>query len=872
MKSSDLRSGFLKFFEGHGHAIKPSASLIPDDPSLLFTVAGMVPFKPLFLGQVKLDLARATSSQKCIRTNDIDNVGRTRRHHTFFEMLGNFSFGDYFKHEAIGFAWEFLTDKKWMGLDKEKLWISVFEDDDDAEKIWLAHVPKSRILRMGAKDNFWAAGPTGPCGPCSEIYYDFGPAADPKVKEGDVENGGDRYIEIWNNVFMQFDRDDTGKMTPLPRKNIDTGMGLERLSAVMQGKLSNFETDLFKPIIDAAAEQASLTYGADPQKDWSLKVISDHLRGGAFLIGDGVMPGNEGRGYVLRRILRRAVRHGRILGIRKTFLHELFPAVQGIFGSTYPELNRRQADILGALKDEEERFSRTLDTGTEMLEGLMKKASSKTLDGAEIFKLYDTFGFPLELTQEMAAEKGFTVDEPGFKAQMEAQRQRARAARADGGHGDSPVYGKVSTRCGKTVFRGYETVKVDAAKVVALVKDGAEVQELVPGEEGEAFLDATPFYGESGGQVGDQGLLIGAGLHVVVDETRKRAGGELHSHLVRVSEGTLKVGGTVSAQVDAEARAHTGRHHSATHVLHAALRKALGDHVHQAGSYCGPDRLRFDFHHNKALSPEERRSVEDQVNAWILSNALGQTRVLGIEEAKKEGAMALFGEKYGDSVRVVSFGDWSKELCGGTHIKATGEIGIFRILSESSVSSGVRRIEGVAGAPALQVWRDEQAFVDGVASSLKSTVADLPVRVAKLLEREKELQKKLEKAMAGGGGGLDEILKNAQDVAGVKLAVGELPDTDEAGLKAAGDTLKQKLGSGVIVLASRDSEKATLVVMVTPDLVKRVAAGKLVAALAPKVDGRGGGRPEMAQAGGKNPAGLDAALAAAPAELKALLG
>ena len=870
MKSIELRESFLNFFKGKGHVIKPSASLIPDDPSLLFTVAGMVPFKPMFLGQVKLDFTRATSSQKCIRTNDIDNVGRTRRHHTFFEMLGNFSFGDYFKEDAIAWAWEYLTDPKWMALPKEKLWISVFEDDDEAELFWLKYVKKERIIRMGAKDNFWAAGPTGPCGPCSEIYYDFGPEADPKVKEGDVENGGDRYIEIWNNVFMQFNRDEAQTLTPLPKKNIDTGMGLERLSAVKQGKLSNFETDLFKPIIDAVAEQASTAYGADPQKDWSLKVISDHLRGGSFLIGDGVLPGNEGRGYVLRRILRRAVRHGRILGIRKNFLHELYPAVEGIFGHTYPELSKRRDAIVGALKDEEERFSRTLDTGTELLETLMKKSASKTLDGAEVFKLYDTYGFPLELTQEMAQEKGYSVDDAGFKAQMEAQRQRARAARADGGHGDAPIYGQISTKLGKTDFRGYDVNKVEGAKVVALVKDGKEVSELGAGEEGEAFLDATPFYGESGGQVGDQGVILGGGLHAVVDETRKRAGGDLHAHLVRVSEGTMKVGAVVTAEVDAEARLHTGRHHSATHVLHAALRKVLGEHVHQAGSYCGPDRLRFDFHHGKGLSFEEKRAVEDQVNAWILSNAAGQTRVLSIEDAKKEGAMALFGEKYGNSVRVVSFGDWSKELCGGTHVKATGQVGVFRILSEASVSSGVRRIEAVAGIPALQVWRDEQAFVDGVASTLKSTVANLPTRVEKMLVREKELEKKLEKAMAGGAGG--DLLASAKDVKGVKLIAAEIEEADEAQLKATAEQLKGKLGSGVVVLGGRNEEKAMLVVMVSADLTAKVSAGKLVGELAALVGGRGGGKPDMAQAGGKEPAKLPGALGAAEAVLAKLLG
>jgi alanyl-tRNA synthetase len=871
MQSQDLRSSFLRFFESHGHTVKPSASLIPDDPGLLFTVAGMVPFKPVFLGQVKSDLKRAASSQKCIRTNDIDNVGRTRRHHTFFEMLGNFSFGDYFKEGAIAYAWEFLTDPKWMGLPKDKLWVSIFEEDDEAGKIWLKYVPQDRIIKMGAKDNFWAAGPTGPCGPCSEIYYDFGPAADPGVREGDVENGGDRYIEIWNNVFMQYDRDEAGKLTPLPKQNIDTGMGLERLAAVKQGKLSNFETDLFKPIIDAAAHLTGIAYGQDAKKDLSLKVIADHLRGACFLIADGVLPGNEGRGYVLRRILRRAVRHGRLLGITQTFLPAIFPAIEGIFGGVYPELGKRREAILTALKDEEERFSRTLDTGTELLEDLMKKSATKALDGAEVFKLYDTFGFPLELTQEMAAEQGYKVDEAGFKAQMEAQRQRARAARADGGHGDSPVYGDLAKQHGKTAFRGYDAIKVEGAKVVALLKDGKPVAELKAGEEGEAFLDQTPFYGESGGQVGDQGELLGGGLLVIVDETRKRAGGDLHSHFVRVSEGSLKPGSLVTAVVDAEARLHIARHHSATHVLHAALRKVLGEHVHQAGSYCGPDRLRFDFHHSKALTPDERRAVEDQVNAWLLSNAAAQTRVLGVDEAKKEGAMALFGEKYGDSVRVVSFGDWSKELCGGTHVQATGQVGAFRILSEASVSSGVRRIEAVAGAQALQVWRESEAFVEGVASALKSTVADLPVRVGKLLEREKELQKKLEKAMAGGGGGLT---GETAEVGALKLFFGYLEEAELEQLKQLADQKRDELGAQALVALAAGAQvegewKAVVVATASKGAAKAAPAGGFIKDFTAKFGGRGGGKPEFAQGGGGDFARFKAFASDGIAHLKA---
>jgi alanyl-tRNA synthetase len=663
---------------------------------------------------------------------------------------------------------------------------------------------------------------------------------------------------------MQYNRDAQGVLTPLPKQNIDTGMGLERLACVKQGVLSNFDTDLFTPIMAAAARQAGTTYGADEKKDWSLKVIADHFRAASFLIADGVLPGNEGRGYVLRRILRRAVRHGRLLGIRKTFLPELFPALEQAFGGAYPELNKRKDAILTALKDEEERFSRTLDTGTELLEGLMKKAASKTLDGADVFKLYDTFGFPLELTQEMAAEQGFKVDEAGFKAQMEAQRQRARAARADGGHGDSPLYGQLATKHGKTAFKGYDALKVEGAKVLALVVDGKEVAELKAGEEGEAFLDQTPFYGESGGQVGDQGEWRGSGgLHVIVDETRKRAGGDLHSHFVRVNEGSLKPGAVVNAEVDVESRLHTARHHSATHVLHAALRKLLGETVHQAGSYVGPDRLRFDFHFGRGLTAEERRAVEDQVNAWTLSNAAGQTRVLGIDEAKKEGAMALFGEKYGDSVRVVSFGDWSKELCGGTHVQASGQIGAFRILSESSAASGVRRIEAVAGLQALQVWREEQAFVDGVAAALKSKVADLPVRVGKLLEREKELEKKLEKALSGGGAPQN---MKSEDIKGIKVIYGFVDGADMEQLKAVTDAKRSELGDKGFFLVQASAN--AVIAAAAADVAKAVPSGGFIKEFTAQYGGKGGGRPEFAQGGGGDYAAF---MDVAPAFLKAFV-
>jgi alanyl-tRNA synthetase len=739
-----------------------------------------------------------------------------------------------------------------MALDKDRLWVSIYEQDEEAGRIWRKFVKPERIFRMGDKDNFWNMGPTGPCGPCSEIYYDFGRDADPSVKDGDPAEGGDRFIEIWNNVFTQFDRQPDNSLAALPKKNIDTGMGLERLAAVKQGKISNFDTDLFQPIIQAAASVSGHVYGADKKADWSLKVISDHLRGGAFLIGDGVLPGNEGRGYVLRRILRRAIRHGRLLGVRKAFLHDLYPSVEGIFGGTYPEVTARRQAILTALKDEEERFGRALDTGTELLDGLMRKSSGKVLDGAEVFKLYDTFGFPLELTQEMAEEQGFSVDVERFNAELSAQRERARAAHIGGGHGDDPIYGTLATRHGATRFEGYELTRIDGAKVVALLKDGKPVSKLGQGESGEAFLDVTPFYANSGGQLGDTGVLTVAGSAALVTDTLKRAGGELVAHQVSVREGELKEGAVVVAQVDEARRAATARHHSATHVLHAALRAVLGTHVQQAGSEVGPESLRFDFSHNKALSPEERRQVEDWANAHVLANSPSLIRTLKIAEARAEGAMALFGEKYGENVRMVSFGDWSKELCGGTHTSASGDLGLIRITAEGSVSSGVRRIEAVAGLRALEVWRAEQSFVEGVAQTLKTNVADLPVRVGKLLEREKELQKKLEKAVAGGGAGL--AGEEAQ-VGSYRVFYGFLEEADMDQLKQLADRKRDELGAQAFVVLASGTQvegewRAAVVATSAKDASKALPAGGFIKEFTGLFGGRGGGKPEFAQGGG----------------------
>jgi alanyl-tRNA synthetase len=867
MNSTEIRQSFLDFFKTKGHTIKASASLIPDDASLLFTVAGMVPFKPQFLGTVKLEFTRAASVQKCIRTNDIENVGRTYRHHTFFEMLGNFSFGDYFKEEAIAWAWEYLTGKNWMALSPEKLHISVFRDDEEALGIWKKlGIAPSRIVKLGEASNFWEMGATGPCGPCSEIYYDFGREADPGVKEGDLDHGGNRYVEIWNNVFTQFDKQADGKLLPLPKKNIDTGMGLERLAAVMQGVTSNFDSDLFQPIIRAAAEGLGLRYGADKEKDFSLRVIAEHLRASSFLIADGVMPSNEGRGYVLRRIFRRAVRHGRLLGMRKVFVSQLFPSVLTVMGSAYPELKEREKAITSSLLTEEERFLKTLDQGLGILQEMLAKSKSAGLghvSGDDAFKLYDTFGFPLELTQEVAHEAGMSVDQKEFENQMEAQRARARAAWTGGAGADESAYGRLATTHGKTKFSGYQSTE-GSAKILAILKDAKEVAEASEGDSVELLLDSTPFYGESGGQLGDNGVLEGKGFEVEVLDAVKRAGGELTLHRGRVSQGRLAKGDELAARVDMRRRKAIARHHSATHLLHAALRQVLGETVHQGGSSVGPDRLRFDYAHNRALSEAEKEAVERQVNQWIMSNSSSSIRDMAIQEAKDEGAMALFGEKYGDRVRVVSFGSFSKELCGGTHLAATGEMGFFRILSESSVSAGLRRVEAVAGEAAYEEVRRQQQSLAGLAHALKTSPAELPQRVEKLLEKEKELLKQIDKLKTQGAGvSLDSLLASALDVQGVKLVAAEIPEADDKALKAYGDQLRDRIQSGVIVLGSKGEGKATLVAVVTKDLIARLSAGKLVAALAPILGGKGGGRPDMAQAGGKEEAKLGEALTAA---------
>jgi alanyl-tRNA synthetase len=871
--SSEIRQKYLKFFEGHGHRVVPSSSLVPEDPSLLFTVAGMVPFKPMFLGQVRLEYTRAASCQKCIRTNDIDNVGRTRRHHTFFEMLGNFSFGDYFKAEAVPWAWEFLTDKNWMGLDKDKLWVSVYKDDEEAIALWKRLGVKDwKIKKMGEDSNFWTMGPTGPCGPCSEVYYDFGRGADPEVKEEDLENGGNRYVEIWNNVFTQFDRQADGSLNPLPQKNIDTGMGLERLAAVMQtGVGDNFETDLFQPLIQAVAEASGKPYGEQHPWNMSLRVIADHVRASAFLMADGVIPGNEGRGYVLRRIFRRAIRHGRLLGINELFLYKLVPKVAKMVEAAYPEMLKAEAKLELAFRSEEERFSKTLDSGLGILKELLpkiKSSGSGVLPGAQAFKLYDTYGFPLELTQELAAEQGLGVDKLEFDAEMEKQREQARAAWKGGGHGEDAVYGGLATRMARTAFLGYGAAEASAA-VAALVKQGKEVEEAGAGEDVEVVLDQTPFYGESGGQVGDSGVLEAVGLEAEVLDTVKRAGGALFVHRCRVHSGSLKAGTRLTARVDATRRQAIARHHSATHLLHAALRQVLGPQATQSGSYVGPERLRFDFAHGQALSPGQMESVERLANQYALRDAMGDIREMTSKEAQAEGATALFDEKYGEKVRVVSFGNFSKELCGGTHVRATGELGLIKILSESSVSAGIRRLEAVAGEAAYEEVRRGESMLSGLSQRLKTSVAELPARLEKVLEREKELLRQIEKLKTQGGAGtIDGYLSAAQDVLGVRLVAAVLPDTDADTLKGLGDQLKERLKSGVVLLGSSQEDKATLIAMVTKDLVAKVSAGKLVAELAPLVGGRGGGKPEMAQAGGKEVSRLPEAVEAAKMALE----
>ena len=868
MKSAEIREAFLRFFEEKGHARVASSSLIPaNDPTLLFTNAGMNQFKDCFLGLEKRAYTRATTSQKCVRAggkhNDLENVGYTARHHTFFEMLGNFSFGDYFKRDAITYAWEFLTSDKWLNLPKEKLWVTVYATDDEAYDIWTQEVgiPAERMVRIGdnkgapyASDNFWAMGDTGPCGPCTEIFFDHGEhiwGGPP----GSPEEDGDRYIEIWNNVFMQFNRTADGVLHPLPAPSVDTGMGLERISAVLQHVNSNYEIDLFQSLLNAAAT----AIGCANEGQASLKVVADHIRSCGFLIADGVLPSNEGRGYVLRRIIRRACRHGNKLGASGTFFHKIYAALAGEMGSAFPELVEQQAHVERVLKTEEEQFAKTLEQGLKILEQDLAELTGKEIPGEVVFKLYDTYGFPMDLTGDIARERGLSIDEAGFEREMEAQRERARAASAFGLDYNSLVKVDVDTE-----FTGYSTT-VGEAKVVGLFKAGAAVERLAEGEEGVVVLDRTPFYAESGGQVGDSGYLAAPGLRFDVRDTTKAGGAFLHHGVV--ASGALKADAAVTAQVDASVRQATALNHSATHLLHAALRQVLGEHVQQKGSLVDSQRLRFDFSHFEAIKPEQIKALEDLVNAEIRKNSAVETEVTDIDTAKQKGAMALFGEKYGDSVRVLTMGGgFSVELCGGTHVARTGDIGVFKITSEGGVASGVRRIEGVTGSAALAYLNAAEEQLKEAALLVKGNRDNVLERLAGVLERNRQLEKELEqlKAKAASAAG-DDLAGSAVDIKGVKVLAARLDGLDGDALLALVDQLKNKLGSALILLGGELDGKITLVAGVTQNLTAQLKAGDLMKQAAAAVGGKGGGRPDMARGGGTDVAKLDEALALAGA-------
>jgi alanyl-tRNA synthetase len=855
MTSNELRRAFLDFFHERGHEIVPSSPLVPgNDPTLLFTNAGMVQFKDVFLGEDKRAYRRAVTSQRCVRAggkhNDLENVGYTARHHTFFEMLGNFSFGDYFKEDAIRFAWEFLTVV--LGLPAEKLWVTVFEDDDEAADIWLKTmtVDPGRFSRMGAKDNFWAMGDTGPCGPCSEIFYDHGPAVS-GGPPGSAGEEGDRYIEIWNLVFMQFDRTADGKLTALPKPSVDTGMGLERTAAVMQGVHSNYEIDLFANLIEATAKILDV----DNDGSSSLNVIADHIRACSFLVVDGVLPGNEGRGYVLRRIIRRAIRHGKKLGVDGAFFHQLVEPLCREMGDAYPELIKAKAHVEKVLAKEERRFSETLDQGMEILETAIAELKGTELPGDVVFKLYDTFGFPVDLTADIARERGLTVDQCGFETEMARQRDRARAASKFGVGEDKTVKTKL-----KSSFSGYDGIEA-SGKIIEIFRGGKAVKALKSGDEGAIVLDVTPFYAESGGQIGDTGTLATDNGAFAVADTQKS--GKAIVHLGRVSAGSLQIGDTVLATVDGERRHAIVLNHSATHLMHAALRKVLGEHVTQKGSLVAPDRLRFDFSHFEAVSPGQLKEIENLVNEQIRRNTPAEIKLMTYDAAVESGAMALFGEKYDDEVRVLDFGDsFSVELCGGTHVASTGDIAVFKIVSEGGVASGVRRIEAVTGETALKWINANQEALEQVASLLRSPRDQVMAKVDALLRRNRDLEKELAAARSRlASGSAPDLAESITEIAGIKVLSIRMDGADAKTLRDAVDRFKDQLKSAVVVLGSVEDGKVRLAAGVTRDITERIKAGDVIRPVAEQVGGKGGGRPDFAQAGGNNPAGLDAALA-----------
>ncbi|AGY91796.1 hypothetical protein SPICUR_04050 [Spiribacter curvatus] len=850
--SAAIRRAFHEFFAERGHSIVPSASLVPpNDPTLLFTNAGMVPFKDVFLGREQRPYQRAVSAQRCVRAggkhNDLENVGYTARHHTFFEMLGNFSFGQYFKRDAISYAWTFLTET--LGLPAERLWVTVYEDDDEAAGIWLDEVgvDPARFARIGAADNFWSMGDTGPCGPCSEIFYDHGPEV-PGGPPGSADEDGDRYVEIWNLVFMQYERGADGALTPLPSPSIDTGMGLERIAAVAQGVTNNYDIDLFRHLVDATAR----LIGTDDREGSSLRVIADHIRACAFLVVDGVLPSNEGRGYVLRRIIRRAVRHGYKLGVSEPFFWRLVEPLIGEMGEAYPELANNRELVERVLRLEETRFRETLEQGLRLLETDLADLTGDTVPGETVFKLYDTFGFPVDLTADVVREQGLHLDMAGFETAMSAQRERARAAsvfRAE--------YGGAADFGGTTEFSGYE-VREDAAQVIGLYRDGGAVDALAPGDHGMVILDRTPFYAEAGGQVGDTGHLLASGVEFSVEDTQKYA--QARGHLGHMVTGELRLGDAVDARIDGAKRDRTTLNHTATHLLHAALREVLGEHIHQKGSLVAPERLRFDFAHFEPITADQLRAIEARVNAWIRRDEAGEIFETEYDQAIEMGAMALFGEKYGDRVRVVRFGDVSTELCGGCHVSTTGRIGLFRLIAEGGVSAGVRRIEAITGAAAVERVQNDAQTLEEAAAKLRVAPDNLLVRLDQDIDKVRSLERELgrmKQRLASQAG--TELADSAQVIDGVRVLAARVESAGES-LRDTVDQLKNKLGSAVIVIAADDDGKVRLVAGVTTDLTDRLRAGDLVNHVARQVGGRGGGRPDFAQAGGSDAAALPAAL------------
>ena len=866
---SEIRRAFLKFFEEHGHTLVPSSGLIPkDDPTLLFTNSGMVQFKNCFLGLEDRGYTRAASSQKSVRAggkhNDLENVGFTARHHTFFEMLGNFSFGDYFKKESISWGWEFLTEK--MGLPKEKLWITIYQEDDEAFEIWnkIMGVPANRIVRMGMDSNFWMMGETGPCGPCSEILYDQGPGVGCGRPECSVECNCDRHLELWNHVFTQFDRDKDGHFHPLPKPNIDTGMGLERLAAVIQGVSSNYDSDLFTPIIRFVSKISGKAYGTSEDSDVSMRVIADHSRAVTFLIGDGCLPSNEGRGYVLRRILRRAARHGKLLGLDKPFLNEVVSVVVETMKDAYPDLSDKESFIRKVIVNEEQRFIETLDSGLKILSeevAALKKSGQPIVPGAVVFKLYDTFGFPVDLTADIVKKDRLTLDMEGFEKAMEAQREKARESwKGSGEQAIADSYKKLAVRGVSTEFIGFHGVTEATSCITAILKKDEPVDALAEGENAEIFVEETPFYGEKGGQVGDTGVIEGEGFRFEVWDTQWPLD-NLITHIGKLKKGDIKVGDRASMKVDRAIRRATEAHHSGTHVLNAALKKTLGDHIKQSGSLVNPERLRFDFTHFSRIDEAEMDKIEIIANQIIRENAAVETRLLPKEEAMKTGAAAVFDEKYGDVVRLVKMGDFSMELCGGTHVERTGDIGALKVISESSVAAGVRRIEAVTGEEALKYFKKVETELKKSAALLKANPMELSERIEKIQKHQKELEKEIDSLNSRlATKDLSDLFKKVKEIKGIRVLATVVDAADVKTLRDFGDKLRDKIQSGIILIGSKAGDNAMLLCLVTKDLTDKYHAGNIIKEIAPIVGGSGGGRPDMAQAGGPKPEKLKQAL------------